>query len=154
MKMVRRLGASTTSVRKSRSSSSKFREAADELAVRAYLRSVVGSPVRSPDGREMTEIALSGAIRRWSERAGVDRRTLSQLGVDRRVLDAAGLAPTRVGDVVRRHYRAEPFSVADLARRSAVSPASVRQTVYDDEESGLVEAVDIKGKTVLYRRVR
>jgi len=102
---------------------------------------------------ETTELSFVDAVGRWSERTGVDRKTLGLLGVNRRTLDAAGLKATPVAEIVRRYYGAEPLSVADLARRSGVSPASVRQTIYDDESDGLIEAADTKGKTVLYRLV-
>ena len=109
--------------------------------------------MRSADRVDTTEVAFVNAVCRWSARSGVDRKTLIRLGVDRRTLDAAGLKATPAGDIVRRHYGTEALSVADLARRSGISPATVRQTVYEDEEDGLVEAVSGRGKTVLYRRV-
>lgn len=152
--MSRRFGSSPTPARKAGNSSSQVTEVADELAVRSYLRALVGAPVRSADRVETTEVAFVDAVGRWSDRAGVDRRTLSRIGVERAILDASGLKQTPVGDVVRRHYQTEPASIADLARRSGVSPASVRQTVYDDESEGLIQAVHTKGKTVLYGLVR
>jgi len=103
---------------------------------------------------ETTEASFVDAVGRWTERTGVDRKTLTRLGVDRRTLNSAALKATPVGDIVRRYYGTEPLSVADLARRSGVSPASVRQTLYEDEDEGLIEAIDGKGKTVLYRRMR
>jgi DNA-binding transcriptional ArsR family regulator len=103
---------------------------------------------------ETTEVSFVDAVGRWSARSGVDRKTLSRIGVDRRTLDAAGLKATPVAELVRRQYQVEPLSVADLARRSGVSPASVHQTIYDDESDGLIEAVETEGRTVLYRLVR
>jgi predicted Rossmann fold nucleotide-binding protein DprA/Smf involved in DNA uptake len=152
--MVRRLGSATTPAQSSGSNTSQLSETADELAVRAYLRALVGAPVRAADRVETTEVSFVDAAARWSVRTGVDRKTLSGLGVDRRTLDAAGLKATPVAELVRRQYQTEPLSVADLARRSGVSPASVRQTVFDDESDGLIETVGTKGRTVLYRLVR
>jgi predicted Rossmann fold nucleotide-binding protein DprA/Smf involved in DNA uptake len=152
--MARRAGFAMAPVRSSGSNTSQVTDTADELAVRAYLRALVDAPARAADRVETTEASFVDAAARWSARSGVDRKTLSRIGVDRRTLDAAGLKATPVAELVRRQYGADPLSVADLARRSGVSPASVRQTVYDDESDGLIEAVETEGRRVLYRLVR
>jgi hypothetical protein len=129
-------------------------ETSDELAVRAYLRVLVGAPVRSADKVGTVEGPFVKAVGRWSERKGVDRRTLARIGVKQRVLEASGLEPTPVSEVVRRHYGKQPFTVADIARLSGVSAASVRKTVYEDESKGLVEEVEATSRALLFRAVR
>jgi hypothetical protein len=114
---------------------------------------MVGSAVRASDRIEKAEPTFIEAVGRWSRRNGVDRRTLSRLGVERRVLDAAGLHPTPVADLIRQHYGEGPFSIAEVALRSALSDASVRQTVYADDDEGTITSVGKRGKTVLYKRV-
>lgn len=141
-------------MRSSGGNTSQVTDNANELAVRAYLRALVGAPVRATDRVETTEASFVDAAARWSGRSGVDRKTLSRIGVDRRTLDAAGLKATPVAELVRRQYSTEPFSVANLARRSGVSPASAKQTVSQDESDGLIETVGTKGRAVLYRLVR
>ena len=150
--MARRLGSVPSPVPQPGDRSTQLKDSADETAIRAYLRALIGSPVRSADLMQTTQAPFVDAVGNWTERTGVDRRTLVRIGVDPKVLDLAGLKATPVSDIVRRHYQSEPLSVADLARRSGVSSASVRQTVYDDVSNGLVAAIDGPGKTVLYRR--
>jgi hypothetical protein len=136
----------------SRSDDAKARPAPhdEETAVRAYLRLLVGAPVRASDRVETCEPAFVEVVATWSERTGVDRRTLASIGVPREVLDEAGVRPTPVGDLIRRHYCADPFTVFDLARRSGVSIASVRGVIARDEQSGQLKRVGTTGRKVLY----
>jgi hypothetical protein len=123
----------------------------EDDAVRSYLRALVGAPVRSSDRVDLSEPGFVEAAVEWSMRSGVDRRTLALLGVPRRVLDAAGLRPTPVGDLVRRHYGTEPFTVADLVRKSDVSAASARSALIEDVEAGRLERIGTAGRAALYR---
>jgi hypothetical protein len=122
----------------------------DDDAIRGYLRALVGAPVRSSDRVETSEPGFVEAAARWSTRSGVDRKTLASLGVPRRVLDAAGLRLTSVGDLVRRHYGSEPFTAAELVRKSGVSATSVRDVLMEDVEVGRLERIGAAGRTVLY----
>lgn len=123
----------------------------DEAVVRAYLRLLVGAPLRASDRLETVEPAFVDVVDRWSERAGIDRRTLAAVGVPRRVLNEAGIRPTPVGELIRRQYSAEPFSVIDLVRRSGASPASVRGVIAEDEQNGQLKRVGSAGRNILYR---
>jgi hypothetical protein len=122
----------------------------NEAAVRTYLRVLVGSPVRSTDRLRTSEAAFVRAVPDWSDKRGVDKRTLVAMGVPRRVLDATGIAPTPVGERIRRHYGKAPFTVADLVRKSGASVASVRSVIADDVRAGRLKRIANDGRTVLY----
>jgi len=148
MMMVRQGGAARPAARRGRSG--RPSAADDALAVRAYLRALVGAPLRAGDTAESTEASFIGTAARWSRRTKVDRRTLLGMGVESSVLDAAGVYPTPVADIVRRYYTRKPFSVAVLARRAGVSTASARSTVSLDEASGQLAFHGCEGNTALY----
>lgn len=122
----------------------------DETKVRAYLRLLVEAPVRASDRLDSTETAFIDVGATWAARSGVDRRTLAEIGVPREVLDAAGIAATPVGELVRRQYGTDPFTVADLVRRSGVSTASVRAVLAEDEKARRIRQVESQGRAIQY----
>lgn len=152
--MARRIITPSPPASKSRGSRARSADPMDDQAVRAYLRALVGSPVRSSERVETTEPSFIDAVARWAERSEVDRKTLSSIGVGRRVLDAAGLKPTAVAETIRRYYKDGVFSIAALVQRSGVSAAIVRKTVYEDEVNQMIERFSTEGRTILYRLVR
>lgn len=125
----------------------------DEMAVRAYLRALIGSPVRMTDRPATTESRFIERAGRWAQRRYVDRRELSLIGVDRRILDAAGILSTPAADLVRRCYTTKPQSITDLVRHSGVSSSSVRQTIQTDLSCGVLESAGKSGRSTLYRLV-
>lgn len=127
---------------------------ADETAVRAYLRAVVGAPERPSETLEGTEPNFVAAAARWAAHANVDRKTLLRLGVPRAVIDRANIAESKTGDLVRWMYTSEPFSVKELCRRACVSAASVRTPVLADERAGLLERVPGEGRAHRWRKVQ
>lgn len=127
---------------------------ADEAAVRAYLRALMGAPERSSDSVETTEPGFRDAAARWAIRANVDRKALRKLGVPRSVIDRAGIAGSHATDLVRWMYTAEPFGIAELARRTCVSPASVRAAVLADERGGLLERAPSQGRAHQWRKAQ
>jgi hypothetical protein len=147
--MAKRPAAST--LRASAPQGGSTQPSSEDDAVRGYLRALVGAPVRSSDRVDCSESGFVEAAARWSTRSGVDRRTLACLGVPRRVLDAAGLRATPVGELVRRHYGTDPFTAADLVRKSGVSAASVRGALVEDVEAGRLERIGTAGRMALYR---
>lgn len=122
----------------------------EESKVRTYLRILVDAPLRASDRLDAAEEAFITVGAAWSERSGVDRRTLAALGVPREVLDAAGIAQTPVGELVRRQYGTGSFTVADLARKAGVSMASVRIVLAEDEQAGRITRVKSTGRAVRY----
>lgn len=124
----------------------------DEAAVRTYLRLLVGAPERAGDSMQSAERKFIAVVARWSRRTGVDRRTLAGLGVPKAVLDRAGMIQPPVDEFVRRSYTRTPFDVATLARRACVSEGSVRQTLADDERTGLVERVTSPSRATRWRK--
>lgn len=124
---------------------------ADDAAVRAYLRAVVGSPERAKDSVANTESGFVKAGARWAARSNVDRSTLEHLGVPRSVLDAAGVRQPPVADRIRPFYTAEPFNAATLARRACLSESAVRRALLRDELQGLVGRVLTPGRAVLWQ---
>lgn len=122
----------------------------DEAKVRTYLRILLGSPVRASDRLESAEAAFIDVAAGWSERSGVDRKTLADLGVPRGVLDSAGIAATRVGELVRRQYGQDPFTAADLVRKAGVSLASVRTVLAEDERTRRIKRVKSEGRAIHY----
>ena len=127
---------------------------ADEAAVRAYLRTVVGAPESSSETLEGTEPKFVAAAARWAAHANVDRKTLLRLGVPRAVIDRANIAESKTGDLIRWMYTSEPFCVTELSRRVCVSPASIRTAVLADERAGLLERVPGKGRAHRWRKVQ
>jgi len=121
-----------------------------EDAVRAYLRALVGAPVRPSDRVETAEPTFVHVIASWAERVGVQRQTLAAVGVSRSVLDRGGVRPTPLAELIRRNYTAGTFGVADLVRRSGASDGSVRAVVAEDERAGRLRRVGSSGRTVLY----
>ena len=148
--MARRLAAVTSHASPRRRRSAQPVSQDDEATVRTYLRALIGSPVRSSDRTEDSEPAFVQTIASWSEWAGVDRRTLAAVGVPRRLLNEAGVRRTPVGDLVRRRYTTDTFTVAELVRRSGASPSSVRKVLAEDERVGRLKRVATTGRTVLY----
>jgi hypothetical protein len=127
----------------------------DENAVRAYLRAVIGAPLRASAGNPAKgEAAFVGAAQRWAKQAGVDRRTLARIGVTRRVLDAAGVAAVSAEARIRRLYTREPFTVAQLAKRAGVTEASVRRVLAIHEETGEIVRAGRVGRALQYRKTR
>jgi hypothetical protein len=125
----------------------------DEDAVRLYLRSVIGSPLRaSVADPKAGEAAFVTAAARWGKRGGVDRRTLARIGVSRRVLDAAGVTEITPEARVRRLYSRTAFTVSELARRTSLSEASVRRVVANHVKTGELEHAARVGRLQLYRK--
>jgi len=122
----------------------------DEARVRSYLRLLVDTPVRVSDRLDTAEEAFIDVAASWSASSGVDRRTLAGLGVPREVLDAAGITATPVADLVRRQYGTNPFTAADLVRKSGVSMASVRIVLAEDEQAGRIRRLQSKGRAIHY----
>jgi hypothetical protein len=122
----------------------------DEAKIRTYLRLLVEAPVRASDRLCAAEAAFIEIAADWSARSGVDRRTLADLGVPRDILDAAGIERTPVAELVRRQYSSDPFTVADLVRRSGVSTASVRAVLAEDERSGWIGRLASRGRAITY----
>lgn len=145
--MVRRV-SSPTSAEGSRARKSGSQD--DEPSIRTYLRLLVGAPVRGSDRLEPAEAAFVGSAAEWAKRAGVDRKTLAGIGVPRQVLDAADVRGISVADLIRRQYPTSPFTIAEVTRRSGVSPASVRNVVAEDERAGRVQRLATKGRTAHY----
>jgi hypothetical protein len=146
--MARRPAASSSPATAGRGGSTQ--SSSEDDTVRGYLRALVGAPVRSSDQADISEPGFVEAAASWATRSGVDRRTLAWLGVPRRVLDAAGLRPAPVGDLVRRHYGTDPFTAAELVRKSGVSATSVRKLLIEDVEAGRLERITTAGRMVLY----
>ena len=126
----------------------------DEAAVRAYLRVVVGAPERATATIESTEAGFIACAARWARRQGVDHATLRALGVRQPVLELAAVAQLTAGDMVRRHYSRKPFDVGSLARRSAVTATTVRRTVAQDAQAGIIELVPQQGRGSRWRLVK
>ena len=126
------------------------RQAADEAIVRRYLRILVGAPTRRGDAADQAESDFIAVASRWADRVGVDRQALLALGVNRSTLDLAGIRRVPPNEWLRRYWNPAPFSIADLARRSGVSPAIVRRAIGLDEEAGLLRQEGRDGRTVLY----
>lgn len=124
----------------------------DDTAVRSYLRAVVGEPVRVRDTVASTEPGFVTLAAEWAQRWGVDRRSLRALGVPKEALDDAGIVQPPVQELVRAEYDSEGFTIADLVARSCVSPSSVRSTVSDDEEAGIIERMPSPGQAHRWRR--
>jgi hypothetical protein len=153
--VVRQCGAQPQRARPSAGGTTRSHHAEhDEVAIRRYLRALVGAPVKGAERLDDHEAAFVDAVPRWSARAGVDRRTLLKMGVERRVLDRAGLRQPPAAELVRQHYPESPFSVADLARSSGIAANSVRQAVTQDEADGLLQRVGKDGRVILYGLVR
>ena len=147
--MARRLASATSAVPAPDGDAARP-SSADESAVRTYLRLLAGAPVRSSDRVEKAESDFIAAAADWAAEAGVDRRTLAEVGVSRQVLDAAGIRATPIAELIRRQYGTNPFTVADLARKSGASTASVRSVLAEDERTGQLKRVASTGRTVLY----
>ena len=126
------------------------REASQDATVRRYLRAVVGAPTSQGDTAGLAESAFVEVAADWSDRVGVDRHALLALGVDGDVLDAAGVTHLAANQRLRRFWGPEPFSVADLARRSGMSAAVVRRAIALDEEAGLLRRVGRDRSTILF----
>jgi hypothetical protein len=146
--MARRPPASVSHATTARGGSTQ--SSSEDDAVRGYLRALAGAPVRSADRVDTAESGFVEAAAGWAARSGADRRTLARLGVPRRVLDAAGLRPTPVGDLVRRQYGTDPFTAAELVRKSGVSATTVRNVLIEDVEAGRLERIEAAGRMVLY----
>lgn len=126
----------------------------DEAAVRAYLRVVIGAPERATATIASTEAGFISCAARWARRHGVDRATLRALGVRQPVLELAAVTQLTAGDMVRRHYSRKPFDVASLARRSVVTVTTVRRTVTQDAQAGIIELVPHQGRGSRWRLVK
>lgn len=125
--------------------------ATDESAARAYLRLLVGAPLRTADTILPAEQNFVAVAARWAKRTGVDRRSLAGLGVPKQILDLASVVQPPVGVLVRRHYSRTPFDVAIVARRACVSDGSVRQTIADDERAGVIQRTPSTGRATSWR---
>ncbi len=124
----------------------------DQRVVRAYLRAVVGSPLRRSESTETLEAEFVKSASRWAKRTGVDRSTLRKLGVPSRVLDEAGVVATPAGDLIRRHYSRKDFTVMQLASEACISAATVRTTIGTDESRGLLVRGSKSGRAHTWRR--
>lgn len=137
---------------RARSSERESGASEDEVAVRRYLRSLVGAPLRGSDDLPICEPEFVASAAGWAARTGVDRRTLARVGVPRRVLDRAGVIRVPVAERLRQHWDPTPFSIADLARRSGISEPAVRQAVAEEERVGVLNRVGRRGRAILYGR--
>jgi len=126
--------------------------AEDEAVVRAYLRAVVGAPLRGRGRIASTESEFVAVAARWAKRAGVDRRSLRTIGVAAGTLNRAGITQPSAQDLVRAEYGLQEFTIADLANRTCVSSSSVRTTVAEDEAAGVVKRVVSSGRAHRWRR--
>lgn len=124
----------------------------DEAPVRAYLRTVVGSPIAACDDSGSTEAGFVAVASRWAAQVGVDRRTLLAVGVPKATLDAAGVVQESSRDAVGRHYGDGEFTIAEVVARSCASPSSVRAAVAADEADGVLERVLPSGRSHRWRR--
>ena len=139
---------------RARSSKREAVASGDGMAVRRYLRSLVGAPLRGAADPSELEADFVAAAAPWAARAGVDRQTLAGIGVPRRVLDRAGVARATVAERLRRHWDPDPFTIADLARRSGIAESAVRQAVADEERTGSLIRTGRDGRTILYGRAK
>jgi hypothetical protein len=122
----------------------------DEAAIRTYLRLIADVPQRSSDRVGPAETAFIESAAEWAKGAGVDRRTLADVGVPAQVLDAAGIRNVPVADLIRRQYGTSSFTIAEIARRSGVSVASVRNVVAEDERARRVVRLANEGRAVQF----
>ena len=124
--------------------------ASRDEAVRRYLRAVVGAPIGSED-EQGAERAFVKSAAAWAERAGVDRRALAALGVSAAVLDAAGIKREIARERLRRYWRAEAFTVGELARWSGSAEATVRDAVAADVGYGALVELGSTGRSAPLR---